>query len=456
MPNEVENIGIIMNAFKQGAILLDKDYNILFMNEYSLQSFEYNQQEILGKSVNILVPTDYQKHHNDLIHDPKFASQRAHIIKGMTKNGDFIQITLRLSPFIYENKIMSLVLFDLVTDNQTLEEVVNAGTWEWDIRTNEITWSKQLYKMFGIPEGPMSFEKSLEMLYKDDQARVMKLAQELLKSKKPYTIIYRAYNTQKETLYIYANSKAIIENDQVIKLTGSMQDITHYKNLETKLRITEKNLNNLGHEIKTSLSSLMVICTLLEETLSDSSSLDYLHVIYETVNYILQLSNNVLSFTKAQKNIIKINTENFNLPNLIKNVIKPYSLYTQRTEVDLQYYIQPDVPQIISSDSSLLFQVLNNLLSNSLKFTDKGIVRLVVSIENNQLFFRITDTGCGIAENMKSFIFVENSPLSTSGSGLGLYICKGIITALKGTIGFTSTLNTGSTFWFKIPISIVV
>jgi signal transduction histidine kinase/CheY-like chemotaxis protein len=223
-------------------------------------------------------------------------------------------------------------------------------------------------------------------------------------------------------------------------------------------RLKTAFLQNISHEIRTPMNSIVGFSELLKDNnISETEKTEYLEMISKSSNQLLNIVNEVLDISLIETGNISINKKRVSLNNLLDEL---YLSYKFLINTDISFSVRkglPDQQSIILTDVIKVRQVLNNLLDNAIKFTEKGYIRLGYSLVNDDLEFCVEDTGIGIDESSHDKIFerfhkVEQDGLRLyEGVGLGLAICKGNIELLKGKIWIESEPGKGSIFFFTIP-----
>lgn len=220
-------------------------------------------------------------------------------------------------------------------------------------------------------------------------------------------------------------------------------------------------LANMSHEIRTPLNGVvgMIDITLLTE-LTDLQK-ENLLVAKNCTGTLVTLINEILDFSKIEAGKLTIERIPFELIHVIETVIKTHSQDAVQKGLELNYMFSSKLPEVVVGDPNRLVQVLNNLIHNAIKFTQKGSITLTVKCNENskgqvELIFSVTDTGIGIASNdvdklFKGFSQVDGSHTRKyGGTGLGLAISKQLAELMGGTIGVESEKGVGSTFAFSI------
>ena len=223
-------------------------------------------------------------------------------------------------------------------------------------------------------------------------------------------------------------------------------------------RLKTAFLQNISHEIRTPMNSIVGFSELLKDSnTTETEKTEYLEMISKSSNQLLNIVNEVLDISLIETGNISINKKRVSLNNLLDEL---YLSYKFLINTDISFSVRkglPDQQSIILTDVIKVRQVLNNLLDNAIKFTEKGYIRLGYSLVNDDLEFCVEDTGIGIDELSQVRIFerfhkVEQDGLRLyEGVGLGLAICKGNIELLKGKIWMESEPGKGSIFFFTIP-----
>jgi len=225
-------------------------------------------------------------------------------------------------------------------------------------------------------------------------------------------------------------------------------------------------LANMSHEFRTPLNGLSGTSELLASTRLDNEQRGYLETIQAATRSLLSLVEDVLDISAIEAGKLKLKLESFDLHELVEHIELLLRPDARARHLDFVLAIEPEVPSALRGDAGHLRQVLVNLLSNALKFTPAGEVKLAVAVAASQgdgrvrLRFTVSDTGIGIpaAARAKLFEAFEQADNSLSrkhaGTGLGTTIAKGLTEAMGGSIGFESSENIGSRFWVELPFEV--
>lgn len=221
-------------------------------------------------------------------------------------------------------------------------------------------------------------------------------------------------------------------------------------------------LANISHEIRTPMNAVLGVSQLLEYTELNSRQSSLLIKLKSNGERLLEIINDVLDLSKIEARELRLNQNVFNLNNLGENLINLFATQAEEKGLQLAIEIASDVPMNLIGDDFRLQQVLSNLISNAIKFTDTGEVLVNIDCDSDtvespvKLNFSVTDSGIGIDPNLQENLFKPFTQADGSttrkygGTGLGLTICRRIVDLMGGKIRVKSKLGSGSTFWFAV------
>lgn len=208
----------------------------------------------------------------------------------------------------------------------------------------------------------------------------------------------------------------------------------------------------VGHEMKTSIQSILTYSELLQNTHDDNRE-EYVKAVLRNALRLKMLASNLADLTKIDANTLKLNKKRFDICELISSLVEDFRNINKHQKSEIEIVVQSPEHVFINADIERIAQVIVNLLDNATKFTKKG--RISINLEKthikNHILVTVTDTGSGIDDTIKTNLF--NKFVTSSGTGLGLYICKNIIEAHNGKIWAENRKEgVGAIFSFAIPI----
>ncbi|MBE9116786.1 PAS domain-containing protein [Lusitaniella coriacea LEGE 07157] len=378
------------------------------------------------------------------------------------------------------------------------QRLAKIGNWELelqediDLTTARAEWSDELFQIYRLEpqQEPLSFTELLQCHPPDSREILQNALNSLIENGIPFSVDIQFACPNEEPCYLNAIGQAIRNKEgEIIKLYGTVMDITKRKQIETELlcqnaaleeaiavaqaadsenQAKSEFLANMSHEIRTPMNAILVASQLLEKTEVNLKQQKLLQTLTNGGQRLLALINDILDLSKLEAQRLRLENRPFNVKMVFLSLSELFRSQAQTKEIDLKFDIAADVPQKIVGDDFRLQQVLSNLISNAIKFTQSGEIAIAVRHEGEPaanessalLHFSVRDTGIGIDLNRQKLLFQPFIQADSSttrqfgGTGLGLTICRRIVQLMGGEIGVSSTPGEGSTVWFKVAFDV--
>jgi len=254
------------------------------------------------------------------------------------------------------------------------------------------------------------------------------------------------------TIYIFKYKKLLPFLKELIKAKIAAESVNIAKN---------EFLSNISHELRTPMNGIIGLSqSLIDSKRLAPNDLNYVKNIHESSEDLMRILNNILNFSKIELGKIAVEILEFNLIELVEEISEIMSAMVKEKNIEIIVNFDKDVPTFVHGDRRLIKQILIHLVSNAVKFTEKGLILINLSVQEltNQIEFNVKDTGIGIDQHKMKNIFNYFTQLDMSstkkysGVGIGLAICKELIVLMNGKINFTSEVGVGSNFYFQLPL----
>lgn len=485
--------------------LSDLDDRFVLVNKQFEKLFHTHNKEILGKKIIDILPNqnqDYivQAHRNNIENHMHVAIEE----KIQTSSGLHTYLTNKF-PIMDSNGIPYVIcnISTDVTEIKKMHDVImerderlsvalksaDAGTWSWNIQKDMFVWDEFLHHLFGLKPGafPGYYEAIFNFIHPNDRSRINDEIKKALE-------LNTEFETEFDTILPDGLTRTLAMRGHVyrdetglpIRMAGVCWDTTQRKAQEQELKIAKEKayklaeiadaanraksifLASVSHEIRTPLNGVIGMTGLLLDTPISTEQRGYIETIRISGEALLSVINDILDFSKIESDRMELNNTDFNVRAMVKETTDIFKELIQRKGIVLNVFVESNVPEWILGDSARIRQVMMNILSNAIKFTDEGEISVNVKVidydaldQDNKyiLLFEIKDTGIGITPEVHANLFEPFAQGDASisrkygGTGLGLAISYRLIKMMGGTIDVESTPGQGSKFWFTIQVA---
>ena len=387
-----------------------------------------------------------------------------------------------------QNEIQQVISFGMnITDRRKIEEQLQINEKRYrdlfnysqayicthDVKGNLLTANPALCEKLGLTQEEITSKNITEFIPKNDlknfQTEYIDRVIETGSAKGVFRVLGK---TDKKSFLLYQNFKVQEESSEPYIISFS-QDITERIWVEKELRkakqITEESskakelfLANMSHEIRTPMSGILGIANLLSKTDLGEQQRTYTSLITASANSLLAIVNDVLDIEKIASGKFELEHIPFKLEEKVNTTVQSFQFKAEEKNIHLTFKSNVAEDLVVLGDPSRLGQILNNLISNALKFTGKGEIFVSISYARHEykavvIEFEVRDTGIGIRQDRLADVFKPFVQASSDtsrkfgGTGLGLSICKELIDLQGGRITVESEINAGTCFTFYLP-----
>lgn len=348
------------------------------------------------------------------------------------------------------------------------------GSWEWNIVTNDLYWSDEIYRIFGLlpQQFAATYPAFLQHVHPTDREAVESAVQLAVQGKRDYHIEHRVVRPNGTERVVLEQGEVFYNaQQQPVRMLGLVQDITERKLAEQELERAKQEAESanhakslfvasISHELRTPLNAILGYAKLLQrdQQLTDKTK-EGLNIIYTSGIYLLELIDEILDLSKIEAGRMELNPQLFSLGIFLQDLSDLFSLRAQEKGIEFQFSTRSVLPDDIFADEKRLRQILINLLSNAVKFTEQGYVHLKLDYRpaTESLQLVVEDSGIGIAQTelgavLQPFTQAGSAQYKAQGTGLGLAITHKLIKLMGGELHLQSTPQRGSIFWTELPL----
>jgi len=358
---------------------------------------------------------------------------------------------------------------------QLATRIGRIGVWDWNLKTNELAVDEIIKEIYGIkPEDKNMAQVWAGRIHPEDRRFMQDKIQECIQNHEELSESFRIVHPAGGVKYIQTIGKVMFDkNETPYRMIGVSWNITEKKKNEIALqearekaekasRIKSLFLANMSHEIRTPMNAILGFAEILSQRIKDPIQHEYLASMQSSGKALLNLINDLLDFSKAESGKLELHEQSTDVRYLVHDIESIFRLKTRQNHLNFTVEIDNNVPRDMLLDEIKIRQVLLNLTSNAIKFTEKGGVKIRVWSDNiddtsADLILEVSDTGKGIPPKYHEKIFKLFEQQDTGitrkygGTGLGLAITMQIVQLMNGRIELMSEEGKGSAFRVVLP-----
>ncbi|MEN0105329.1 MAG: PAS domain S-box protein [Pseudomonas sp.] len=492
-----ERFRLVVEASPNAIVLVDGNGRIAMVNQQAELMFGYPRDELVGAAVEKLLPESLRHAHVGMRKDFQKAPEPRQMggnreLFGQHKDGHSIPVEVGLSPLRSGAEVLVQAVIIDISARKAAEErfrlVVEASPNAIVLVDNKgriAMANRQTEQLFGYPRGELLGQAVEKLLPDSLQELHVGLRKSFLRSPEP-----RQMGNNRELFGRHQDGHLIplevglspLRSGEDVLVQAVIIDISERKAAETRLREQAEQLAlanrykseflaNMSHELRTPLNSILILSEQLKQNTGgnlNDKQVKHSDIIHRAGRDLLQLINDVLDLARIEAGRVQLKLEQMNVHDLIQELDASLRPMAELKSLRLISSLEPQVPRVIFSDRGRLQQILRNLLSNALKFTERGEVQVSVSCgsvveEDGRVMLTIVvrDTGIGIAPEQHQRVFQAFQQIdgSTSrafgGTGLGLAITRQLVEVLDGTVRLDSAPGQGSVFTVQLPVTVI-
>jgi PAS domain S-box-containing protein len=486
----------LVSNMGDGVYGVDAEGKCIFINHKALELVGYSEHEVLGDNSHRLF--HYERPFNQkyewsecpvhlTLSDRQTRSVEEYFL---TKSGEFFPTSLTVAPM--ENG-GAIVVFRDISDQRSLYQTLQA---ERDLFSEgpvfTIKWlpsehwpieyvSRNVETILGYSAEEMCEKNFIysEIIHPECLERIgAEVAQHIENHVAAFEQSYRLRRKDGEYRWFYDFTRLKWDEfGELISIHGYMFDQTQLKQIQEEMKIAKEQaeeasrakgdfLANMSHEIRTPMNAIIGLSQLLIEGGIEERYYDSIHKIHGSSRMLLGIINDILDYSKIEAGKMELESKSFELENIFSQLRVIFTQSALKKDLELYFKMGSDVPAVVMGDELRLDQVLTNLLSNALKFTERGNVTLSIALKERRedravMSFSVSDTGIGMSPEQLEKIFNPFTQADSSttrkygGTGLGLAITKRLVDAMSGELRVRSTLHQGTTFSFEIEMEVV-
>lgn len=464
LQNKSTELSSVFDRIGEAFISLDKNWNYTYANKQMGKLVHRDSAALIGKNLweefpDAVGSTTYHAYHEAMreqkyichvdYFEPLDLWQENHIYPSSEGISVFIRD-------ISERKKAEIKLIESLETLERAEEQAKMGSWSLEVDTGKRTWSKQLFLMFGFEprqEAP-EFDEFLNRIHPEDRSEVIMSVEKMWQGIEPGEFIIRTNPAILPLRYLLRYTRKVNNRSgKTISFEGTMLDITELQKTNSEL---DHFVYSVSHDFRAPIATILGLINIAELEHPNAAMSSYFKTIRDHVNRLDGFIKDILNYSLNART--EISKEKIDFYSLVEDVKERIEMFAKTERLKIELEIQNAAE--FYSDRLRLGIILNNLLSNSIKYQDftkdSCSVKIQISFMDNHIEMIYSDNGIGIEESHLGKIFnmfYRASP-NSKGSGLGLYIVKEAVSKLGGTISAQSSYGKSTTFKLILPIKI--
>ncbi len=471
-----DKLSIFLNSITDAYIALDREWRFLEVNPVAeSEIFNRPADELVGEVFWDLYPGG----RDGVFHKQYEEAFRQQVPIHFEAKSHIRDVWLEV--YACPNKERLDVYFRNITERKQIEMALRAS----EERFRQLADSMPQLVWTATPEGVVDYYNQryrefsgiqtarrwrwAPIIHPEDLRSTVEAWRKAVRSGEMYEIEHRVKRADGSFNWYLSRGVPVFDDQgKIIHWYGTATDIHAYKCAEEELlkakeiaeaanRAKSEFLANMSHEIRTPMTVFMAAVDHLLQIDQNPEHRQLLAMADQSAQQLLALIDDILDLSRIEARRVEIEEIEFDPRSCVRKIIDMLKLQAQEKNLHLEFEFAANLPTRITSDSDRLEQILTNLISNAIKFTHEGSVRVTVAVRQNMLEFAVRDTGIGIPEEKRDRLFQNFSQIDSSfkrrygGTGLGLAICKGLVELMGGEISVQSREGYGSTFSFTLP-----
>ena len=363
----------------------------------------------------------------------------------------------------------------LLTERLSLATAVaKVGVWEWDLASNTLTWDATMFDMYGLPPTvPMPYDRWSAAVRPEDLSGIDAALRKVIDEKGQGSAEYRIVRPDGSMRHVSAVQRVVLdERAQVSRLIGVAMDVTERKLVEEalerlrqdQLRFKDDFLSHVSHELRSPLTAIKQFTSILLGGIAgklNEEQRTYQEIVLKNIHQLQSMIDDLLEVTQLETGKLTVELESVSVATAVTDAFNTLRGTASATGISLSCDVPQDLPSVYA-DQTRLRQILIILLDNAIKFTPAGGAMTILARPSTHdprlLLIEVSDTGCGIGAEVAERIFErlyqvsERIEASRKGLGLGLYICRELVTRQGGSLWVKSESQRGTTSSFTLPV----